>query len=131
MASIHYSWPEFIRIHGGDKTLYERVKDRIGHPVCRVSKARRYECSADPLLITCRACLKRMALAINGEGQWRKRIIECYTSSWVVRRAAVSDDLDLKRLKALDDCARGDHSPQRGVCLDCGRKVPSGSAWPI
>lgn len=52
-----------------------------GHPLCRVPGRRKWVCASDPKEVTCRACLKRMALEVHGEESWRKRIIGCYVKS--------------------------------------------------
>lgn len=122
--SVHYLWTEYIRLH--DSTGLRPTSDHAGHPLCRVPKGRRYECASDPAAVTCRACLKRMALAVDGEESWRLRIIECYKSSWPVRRDAVYSEMDAKRRRALKGCAAGDHSMWHGMCMDC--KVV---AWPV
>ncbi len=98
------------------------------HPLCRVPGKRKFKCSEKFEDITCRACLKRMALKFHGEELWRNQIIRC--GKRMEARAErdrkgidAKADLEIKRLSAINDCGRGDHSFYHGQCLDCGLTV--------
>lgn len=74
---VHLLWHVWLKDSGSDMAVDR--KKHAGHPLCRVTGNRKFTCTDDATKVTCRACLKRMALTMKGEEAWRDRIIRCYT----------------------------------------------------
>lgn len=75
--SKHFLWkrwmeivqPEFAKTIGDDSHL--------DAPLCRVPMDRKYGCTTSLEEVTCRACLRAMAIYVHGEEVWRRQIIRC------------------------------------------------------
>lgn len=77
--SVHYSfaaWSNERWKNHEDMPRVDPVKHK-GTPLCRVAGSRTFQCTDKFETVTCRGCLRRLALDISGEDVWRKVIIAC------------------------------------------------------
>lgn len=74
--STHIRWLDLLP-EGEFKVGVDWNKHK-GTPGCMARGRRTFRCTSTPKEVTCRGCLRRMALQVTGEESWRLKIIACY-----------------------------------------------------
>ncbi len=74
-GSVHFLWKEHMRLA---RPSFEVRGNHDAHPLCRVPGKRKWKCTTVAEEVTCRGCLRAMALGVRGEVSWRENIIKCF-----------------------------------------------------